>query len=107
MDVERQIGRLERRGFLAALGAVAGLSAAPAWAVGDFEDVSQPISKFPVLFGTRENFIGSTVKKLPRARAAGEPLRGAGGRSAGCAGVTAARRRYNKDDQGNKRKFIK
>jgi len=39
----------------------------------------------------------------------GEPLRGAGGRSAGCAGVTAARalRRYNKDDQGNKRKFIK
>jgi predicted transglutaminase-like cysteine proteinase len=74
MDVERQIGRLERRGFLAALGAVAGLSAAPARAVGDFEDVSQPVSKFPVLFGTREYFIGSTVKKLPRARAAIKPL---------------------------------
>jgi len=70
---------MERRGFLAALGAgaVAGLTASPAWAaqaaVG-IEDVSQPVRRFPTLFGTREYFIGSTVKKLPRARAAIKPL---------------------------------
>ena len=72
---------IERRGFLAALGAgaVAGLAVTPSWAraataaVG-FEDLSQPVTRFPALFGTREFFIGSTVKKLPRARAAIKPL---------------------------------
>lgn len=67
---------LKRRGFLAVLGAgaVSGLTAGPAWAGVDFEDVSRPVAKFPALFGTREYFIGSTVKKLPRARAALKPL---------------------------------
>tara|TARA_R110002110_G_scaffold415612_2_gene651583 strand:- start:50807 stop:51511 length:705 start_codon:yes stop_codon:yes gene_type:complete len=70
---------MERRGFLGALGAgaVAGLAASPSWAraaVVGFEDVSQPVTSFPALFGTREYFIGSTVKKLPRARAAIKPL---------------------------------
>lgn len=68
---------MERRGFLAALGVGAGLAATPAWArtaaVG-VEDVSKSVSSFPSLFGTREYFIGSTVKKLPRARAAIKPL---------------------------------
>ena len=69
---------IERRGLLALLGAgaVAGLTAGPSWAraAAGFEDVSQPVTKFPALFGTREFFIGSTVKKLPRARAAIKPL---------------------------------
>lgn len=80
VPMERRI--LERREFLAALGAgaIAGLAASPSWAsaasvaaVG-IEDVSKPVSSFPALFGTREYFIGSTVKKLPRARAAIKPL---------------------------------
>lgn len=67
---------MRRRGFLAALGAgtVTSLAARPSWAATAFDDVSQPASSFPTLFGTREFFIGSTVKKLPRARAAIKPL---------------------------------
>lgn len=70
---------MERRGFLAALGAgaVASLAGSPAWAsvaAAGIEDVSKPASSFPALFGTKEYFIGSTVKKLPRARAAIKPL---------------------------------
>ncbi|MGB0572900.1 MAG: transglutaminase-like cysteine peptidase [Alphaproteobacteria bacterium] len=68
---------MERRGFLAALGAgaAASLASSSAWAsVAGVEDVSKPVSGFPVLFGTMEYFIGSTVKKLPRARAAIKPL---------------------------------
>lgn len=77
VPMERRI--LERRGFLAALGAgaVVGLAATPSWAAkaaAGVEDVSKPVSSFPALFGTREYFIGSTVKKLPRARAAIKPL---------------------------------
>ncbi len=68
---------MERRGFLAALGAgaAASLAGSSAWAsVAGVEDVSKPVSGFPALFGTKEYFIGSTVKKLPRARAAIKPL---------------------------------
>ncbi|MDA0785707.1 MAG: transglutaminase-like cysteine peptidase [Proteobacteria bacterium] len=67
---------MERRGFLAALGAgaVAGLAPIPSWAAVGVEDVSRSAGDFPSLFGTREYFIGSTVKKLPRARAAIKPL---------------------------------
>ena len=53
------------------------MAASPSWArvaADEIEDVSRPVSRFPSLFGTREFFIGSTVKKLPRARAAIKPL---------------------------------
>ncbi|MEP4378562.1 MAG: transglutaminase-like cysteine peptidase [Alphaproteobacteria bacterium] len=70
---------MERRAFLSALGAgaVASLAGMSSWATvaaAGVEDVSKPGSGFPALFGTREYFIGSTVKKLPRARAAIKPL---------------------------------
>tara|TARA_A100001037_G_scaffold299347_1_gene324779 strand:+ start:398 stop:550 length:153 start_codon:yes stop_codon:yes gene_type:complete len=46
----------------------------PSWAAAAFDDMSKPVSSFPSLFGTRESFVGSTVKKLPRDRAAIKPL---------------------------------
>lgn len=67
---------MKRRGFLAALGAgaVAGLVARPSIATAGLEDVSFSGRSFPKLYGTREYFIGDTVEKLPRARAATLPL---------------------------------
>jgi predicted transglutaminase-like cysteine proteinase len=67
---------MDRRGFLTALGAgaVAGLAPAHALAAISAEDMSQPVGRFPQLFGTREYFIGDTVAKLPRARPALAPL---------------------------------
>lgn len=67
---------VKRRGFLTALGAGAALTMAArptlAWAAVD--DVAKSSKKFPTLYGTREFFIGGTLKKLPRARAATLPL---------------------------------
>ncbi|MBO6783575.1 MAG: transglutaminase-like cysteine peptidase [Alphaproteobacteria bacterium] len=67
---------MQRRGFLAALGAgaLAGMTARPQVALAAIDDVSRPARRFPALYGTREYFIGDTVKKLPRARAATLPL---------------------------------
>jgi predicted transglutaminase-like cysteine proteinase len=67
---------MQRRRFLAALGAgtVAGLTLRPAWAAAALDDVGIPAKSFPALYGTREFFIGDTVKKLPQARVAVQPL---------------------------------
>jgi len=67
---------MQRRGFLAALGAgaVVGLTARPSIATAALEDVARPARSFPELYGTRAYFIGDTVKKLPRARTATLPL---------------------------------
>jgi predicted transglutaminase-like cysteine proteinase len=67
---------MQRRGFLAALGAgaVVGLTARPSIATVALEDVARPARSFPELYGTRAYFIGDTVEKLPRARAATLPL---------------------------------
>jgi predicted transglutaminase-like cysteine proteinase len=67
---------MKRRGFVAALGAgaVAGLAARPSVATAALDDVSFSARSFTELFGTREYFIGDTVEKLPRARAATLPL---------------------------------
>jgi predicted transglutaminase-like cysteine proteinase len=71
---------MQRRGFLAMLGAgaTAGLalhpSVASAVTTAALDDMSQSRPGFPALYGTRECFIGDTLKKLPRARAATLPL---------------------------------
>lgn len=67
---------MKRRGFLTALGAgtVAAMAARPTIALAALDDVGQSSKKFPTLNGTREFFIGDTLKKLPRARAATLPL---------------------------------
>jgi predicted transglutaminase-like cysteine proteinase len=67
---------MQRRKFLAALGAGAavGLTTRASVATAALEDVGRPARSFPELFGTRSYFIGDTVKKLPRARAATVPL---------------------------------
>ncbi len=46
----------------------------PAGALAAIDDVSRPSRRFPMLFGTREYYVGDTVKKLPRARTATLPL---------------------------------
>lgn len=67
---------MQRRRFLAALGAGAavGLTTRASVATAALEDVARPARSFPELFGTRAYFIGDTIEKLPRARAATVPL---------------------------------
>lgn len=55
-------------------GAAAGLLTRPSGALALTDDVSRPPHHFPSLYGTREQFVGSTVQKLPRARTATLPL---------------------------------
>ncbi len=74
---QRAMGKvMQRRGFLAAIGAgtAAGLLARPSGAFALTDDVSRPPHHFPSLYGTREQFVGSTVQKLPRARTVTQPL---------------------------------